>query len=370
MRIVIWTGAAWETWGPDSLHTGLGGSETAAIHMATELAQRGHDVEIIGQVTPCQRDSVTYTDCQPYLLSSKLAQTSIIECDVFISSRCLPALHVLKPRTKLAVLWCHDIHVGDNHQNLLDKYDIVLCLSQWSKKILSSYYPEVPKNKFVVTRNGIDPRLFLREPKKEGCKVIYSSSPDRGLDQLLSYWPQIREMQPDAELHIYYGFNTWQQIANQHHDKDAKLQIQFFQDRLTSMQDCGVFAHGRVGQVELAKAFLESSMWLYPTAFKETSCISAMEAQAAGCLCIATRLAALAETVKYGLFVDPPSNSDVYRVKFLNHVKEFLKKPPCEIEFADLVDNAREWALRNLSWTQIAGQWEELFTKELKEVKS
>ena len=356
LKIVIWTGPAWETWGPGSLHTGLGGSETAAIHMASELALWGHDVEIIGQVTPCEYNGVKFKN-------HLLCMNSPIECDVWISSRDPSVFRMLKPKAKLSVLWCHDIHMGDDYQGLVRQHDIVLCLSNWHRKILSTYYSDVPKEKFVVTRNGIDPKLFLREPKKNECKIIYSSSPDRGLDHLLCYWPKIREMRPDTELHVYYGFNTWQQMVDRSANKTAQLQINFFKERLAAMQDCGVFFHGRVGQVELAEAFLESSMWLYPTAFLETACISAMEAQAAGCLVITTRLAALAETVKYGFLVSPPNTETRYETEFLDHVKRFLKQPD---DFSSHLHVAREWALRNLSWTQVAKQWEELFSEKLK----
>ena len=49
MKIVIWTGAAWEPWGPPSVIGGIGGSETAAVHMARELANRGHEVVMFGE---------------------------------------------------------------------------------------------------------------------------------------------------------------------------------------------------------------------------------------------------------------------------------------------------------------------------------
>jgi len=265
MKIVIWTGPAWETWGPGSLKTGLGGSEIAAIHMSAELARWGHEVAIIGQVTPCEWEGVKFCD-------HRLFGPGTIGCDVFISSRMLDALQRLKPDAKLTALWCHDIHVGDDWQGRMRQYDLVLCLSQWAKKVLSNYYNDVPKDKFILTRNGIDPRLFLREPKKAGCRAIYSSSPDRGLDHLLNYWPRIRAIRPDAELHVYYGFETWQAMATQRKNAYAQSQIDFFKTKLAQLSDQGVVSHGRVGQVELAKAYLGASLWLYPTNFLETSC--------------------------------------------------------------------------------------------------
>ena len=358
MKIVIWTGPAWETWEPQSLKTGLGGSEIAAIHMSSELARWGHEVAVIGQVSPCEWEGVKFHDYRMF-------GPGTIGCDVFISSRTLGAVHKLKPDAKITALWCHDIHVGDDYQGLMRRYDMVLCLSGWAKKVLSNYYNDVPKDKFVLTRNGIDPRLFLREPKKEGCKAIYSSSPDRGLNHLLNYWPKIRAMRQDAELHVYYGFETWQAMATQRKNSYDQSQIDFFKSKLIQLSDQGVVSHGRVGQAELAKAFLGSSLWLYPTSFLETSCLTAMEAQASGTLAITTKLAALAETVRHGILIDPPNSENRYEQEFLGHVRDFLENRQ-PITTDQMLKAGREWALRSLSWTQVAGQWEELFEERLK----
>jgi hypothetical protein len=47
MKICLWTGASWEPWGPPSLDVGgIGGSETAAVHLGFEFAKLGHEVEL------------------------------------------------------------------------------------------------------------------------------------------------------------------------------------------------------------------------------------------------------------------------------------------------------------------------------------
>ena len=63
------------------------------------------------------------------------------------------------------------------------------------------------------------------------------------------------------------------------------------------MEQKGVVAHGRVDQQTLAREMLSAGVWILPTWFCETSCISAMEAQAAGLRIVASKLAALEETV-------------------------------------------------------------------------
>ena len=372
MRIVIWTGPAWETWGPESLKTGIGGSELAAIHMASWLARLGHDVEIVGQVNPGTWQGVTFTDFRDCVDVGSSNGTSVslspegarkIECDVFVSSRTLQALRLLQPKARLSVLWMHDIHVGSDPHGFLKEYDIILNLSEWSRETAQRYYSAVPRERFFVTRNGIDTKLFAGTPVKEGCKAVYSSSPDRGLDKLLDYWPAIREMRPDAELHVYYGFDTWERMAELRNDRIAKLQIEIFRTRLARMEEQGVVSHGRVGQEELARAWRGASLWLYPTSFSETSCITAMEAQASMAWPITSSLAALRETVKHGVLIDPPNTRTGYREEFLGHVQSFLEGE--KIDRLMRQHLGRDWALNELDWSGVSVQWEKLFMSRL-----
>jgi glycosyltransferase involved in cell wall biosynthesis len=48
---------------------------------------------------------------------------------------------------------------------------------------------------------------------------------------------------------------------------------------------------------ELAIEYLKSDVWLYPTDFLETYCITAVEAQMAGCLCATVGIGSLEEIV-------------------------------------------------------------------------
>lgn len=382
MRFVLWTGPAWETWGADSVLTGIGGSESAAVYLSWELAKLGHEVEVVGQVRPSETTSgsgtVRFTPMQEFAEyhntpgphAGMLRRSGRkMECDVFVSSRYITALQNVRPDCRLKVLWMHDVHAGPDHYGLLREYDEVFCLSKWSLEMVRRFYPHVTPEKFVQTRNGVPVLLYLPLPVKEGFKVVYSSSPDRGLDRLLDLWPAVRQLRPDAELHVYYGFDTWEAMAVHACDDVAIAQIQVFRTRLANMAGQGVTLYGRVGQPELARAWLGASAWLYPTAFSETSCITAMEAQAAGAACVCTRLAALAETARFATFVDPPSSRSGYREDFTRAVAAVAsgrEHPLVPTLTEDRAAEGRSWALRNLGWDGVARQWSEHFEGRLR----
>jgi protein O-GlcNAc transferase len=377
MKIVIWTGPAWETWGADSLLTGIGGSEAAACYLSRELALLGHEVEVAGMVraskTQYGSGVVRFVDFREYeeyaLVSCSAApvrEGRKMECDVFVSSRYLTAAQAVRPDCRMKILWMHDVHAGPDRHRLLDGYDAVFCLSRWALDLVRRFYPHVSPDKFVQTRNGIPLDLYRPEPVKEGWKVVYSSSADRGLDRLLDFWPEVRKIRDDAELHVYYGFDTWEWMALHNCDDVAMAQIQVFRTRLANMAEQGVVLHGRVGQPELAAAWLGASAWLYPTNFSETSCITAMEAQSAGAYCVCSRLAALPETARYAQLVDPPNTREGYREQFLRVVGAFARIPylhPSDLKTA--AREGREWALRELGWDGVARQWDEFFCSRL-----
>lgn len=380
MKILIWTGGALETWGPRSIADGgVGGSETAAIRISEQLARRGHHVEIWGRVTPTTivpegGGSVHYVEA-----SGKCpGGLSEIDCDVFISSRELDALSVLRPRCRLSVLWMHDSHAGEDWQDLMGDHDVVFCLSRWARGHLMGHYPQVPEDKFVVTRNGVEPTLFLRSGEdpshhvdpalKIGHKFIYSSSPDRGLGRLLGMWPAIRDEIPDAELHVYYGFDNlraWHALRPALGELGKMVQVDYLEHRLDDLRASGVHHHGRVGQPDLARAFMESLLWLYPTSFCETSCITALEAQAAGCWPVTSRIGALPETVRAGTLVDDPQEA-AYDKIFVRKVVEYVDDvDACRTQSSSCRWGNRRRVLAECSWQSIAIEWERLFDERL-----
>ncbi len=382
MKIVIWTGGAWEPWGPPSIESGgIGGSETAAIHMAEKLALLGHEVTCFGEHDGFEGDyicrslshfgpttRVVYVNYRKAVENPRLA-----DCDVFIASRDKRAWKVGN-EAKLRVLWVHDIHVGDDFEGDLRKFDRILCLTNWHKKVFAGYYPEM-RVPIEVTRNGIDPQRFTvmmgpHNPQSNDTLALkatiptftYSSSPDRGLDKLLDMWPKIvAACGGKAELNVFYGFDTWEKMVKGH--KNGEMRVAWFKSRLAESEKLGVHYHGRQPQRKIAESHMRSWLWLYPTAFKETSCITAMEAQAAGTIPVTTDLAALSETVRFGVKIRPPNDELRYQKEFFDALAMYLDGTNLRQVTAG---SAREHGMR-LGWDGVAKEWNESFSRWLEE---
>lgn len=361
LDIVCWTGPGWEVWSPKSINVGgIGGSETAAVLLMRELAKRGHRVRVIAQPGPA---ADVYEGVEYINFDDAVKIPACTKPDVLVVSRAPEAFMINGFDARSNFLWVHDVHVGTpvgRNMEGIQRADKIFCLSNWHKGFFLEQYPFLHPDTVHVTRNGIDVSRFAREPQKQGNRLIWASTPHRGVDRLIDLLPHIRAQVPDAEVHVYYGFMVWERIARARDSQEELAQITRFKTLLTTTP--GVVFHDRVGQQELADAYSVSKVWAYPTWFQETSCISAMEAQAAGCVPVTTALAALNETVKHGVLLAHPSTSADYGKNFVDTVVHLLKDESARRTYADA---GRKWALANLGWDAVAAEWEGIFRETI-----
>lgn len=270
LDLVFFLGQGLEPWNPDTFaKTGLGGSETMAWELSRRLARLGHRVRLYGHCKPSQEgvfDGVQFLDG---------AKFRNVKCDVLITSRRPEAVddeHGCKAGARM--LWVHDIHCGPMLTRERDmRLDAIFALSKWHKDTLCRLYETLDPEKVIITRNGIDPERFAASETRDPHRAIYSSSPDRGLQTAVDVWPEIRKQVPDATLHVFYGFFNWEQSAHLMPDKqrDEQLRsIRYLKQLCASTE--GVVMHERVNQKQLAREFMKSGVWAYPTFFPETSC--------------------------------------------------------------------------------------------------
>lgn len=183
-------------------------------------------------------------------------------------------------------------------------------------------------------------------------RIVYTSSYDRGLQHLLEMWPDIKKAVPEAELHVFYG---WQLFDKFYADNPASM---MWKAKMVEMMRAdGVTDHGRVSQPELVKELKKSGIWAYPTHFGEINCISGLKAQAFGCEPVVVNYAALQETVQFGRKVEGDIYDQETKDKFKSELIDALRNPMGEEKREDMM----EWAKSTYSWDKVAKQWSELF---------
>ena len=197
--------------------------------------------------------------------------------------------------TKTNVLWVHNSYDQANlypwFQNKLNhgKYDWYVFNSHWTYEKYR-YFHKVPTEQSLVIKNGFDDGLVLKNKFKTNKKIklIYTSTPWRGLSVLLDAMEQIKTN--DVELDVY---SSTQIYGDQFKELSDKEYLPLY-ERAKTIKN--VNYKGYLDHEELMKILHTYDCYVHPSIWEETSCMAAMEALACGLVAVTTDLGALYET--------------------------------------------------------------------------
>jgi glycosyltransferase involved in cell wall biosynthesis len=258
---------------------GMGGSETALIEMARHLKTKtGRNVLVFNART---EDMVAESGVV-YKSNAKVNE-------YFYAHR--PKVHIawrhnIQLTKGKTYLWCHDLVTGT--VEIRHNFDKMLCLSEFHKSYVTGKQG-VPGEKIIVTRNGIPSRKFdFVGKEKNPNKLVWMSSPDRGLDRAMLVCDIVRRQFPDIELHVYYGLENLE-----------KYGMKDLADRLNVMMSERPYVkyHGFTEQNKMYQEVSDAVIWIHPCNFIETFCITALEMEALKIFPVTRRLGALANTL-------------------------------------------------------------------------
>lgn len=263
----------------------MGGSEASAFRMGAALRELGHDVHVTND---------------PRALAGG--------CDIFVSLRHFEIFQRPFRAARASYLWCTDDADQPLVAKLRDARTAALVYSHLNGAVVLSEYQRarwaehlhLPAEKTFVSANGIPTQRWNLDPSSLGTRkpwLYYGSTPFRGLDRLLSVWDSIRAAVPEAELHV---FSSMQIYGVSDPPEFAALY-----ERAKTQQ--GVHYQGAQGQAAIREIARQCRLLAYPCVFPETSCITVMEAMAAGCAVVTTALGALPETAAGNILI-PPDN--------------------------------------------------------------
>lgn len=345
--ICIMTGdTALDEWGPWSLKEGIGGSEEAIIRLAPKLAKLGYKVVVYAK--PGSRtgeyDGVmwrNYWDCN-------LEDTF----DIFVAWRA-PFIFEKKIKARKNYLWLHDVmEPGEFEDNRIANFDKCILLSKYHR----SLFPMIPDEKVLMSGNGIDPEDFIgyEHVHRDPHKLVYTSSHVRGLAYLYKIWPDVKKAVPDATLDVYYGRESYDKVH-----KGNPERMKWMDSMIQQAKELeGVTDYGKVGQDKINQAFFSAGIWPYPCPFPEIYCITAIKAQAAGAVPVASNFAALDETIQFGHKQDFKEFDEEDLERYRNALIWWLTHPE---EQEKIRSEMMAWA-RKKSWANIAKGWHESFS--------
>ena len=328
--------------GSSILSTGVGGSETWVIEMARYINQLANFEVVV--FCNCEEEEifeeVKYIKLERYLHT--ISTIKIKHCIISRFSEYIPA--TIDGHVENVYLILHDLQLSGNVIPINPKIKNIFCLTEWHKTHFLETFPQF-KNICSSLHYGIDFKNFLeKETIKNPYSFIYSSFPNRGLSVVLKMWPKIIERYPQATLNIFTDVNNkW---ANDFYPDELK-EIREILDVYKDLYPSSVINHGWVQKKTLADYWKQSAIWLYPCKFKETFCLTAMEAAITKTLAITNDLAALQDTVgSRGIVIPGDASLEKWQELAFTKICEALDNPD---SVRSLIEQNYQWALKH-SW--------------------
>ena len=352
LRVFFWHRDSLDYDGRTPRTTGLGGTESAVVYLAEELARRGHAVAIFNRCD--QPSTVEGVEYAPW--RSLPPRAAHDRPDVVVSVRHWQPIDRAR-FAPLQIFWTGDAHdqpyldgIAASGRN--SAVDLVVLQSQWQSDTIQQAHGIAPW-RIVRMRYGYGPRPDAparEEAAPRPRRLAYTSTPFRGLDVLLELFPRIRARCPDAELKVFssmrvYGMNAADDRAT-------------FDDIYRRANQPGVELVGSVAQPVLARELEQCRLLAYPNHWAETFCIAAIEAQAAGCPVLTSAVGALPETVgDGGLCLHGDPRSSAFQDAFVDAAVQLLGN---DTQWQALSARARGRAVPFYGWTAIGADWERM----------
>lgn len=255
----------------------LGGTEATVVRVTDELIRQGHDV-VVAQHTRLEDEG-------PY--QTMAAFDKVKRPDIVISMRtamAIPALCEKFPDAK-PIIWLHDLS-GPwllKQVPIMQKFGVTnVCVSNFHKTQVSEQFMQVfDTTEISNIRNTMacNPVVVPELPDTEinRNKLVFFSSPHKGLDQVIKAFEALRQVNRNFELHI----------ANPGYYDSKKVNVP------------NVINHGELSHDEVLKHVKEALCVFYPqNKFPETFGLVYAEANALGTPVLTPSLGAAREVLE------------------------------------------------------------------------
>lgn len=198
------------------------------------------------------------------------------------------------------------------------RFDRLVFVSNWQYTQFQNILGVPRSVDYRVIENGVDPIALVPrpDPRTNPIKLIYTSTPHRGLEILIPVFEMLADVFNFIELDIYSSFKLygWEQ-------RDEPYAALFERAK----NHPRIRYHGSVAPEVVRKAYQDAHIFAYPSIWPETSCRCLIEAMMAGCLCVHPNFAALPET-SGGLTdqYDSDQNPQVHAQIFAEHLAQII----------------------------------------------
>ena len=229
------------------------------------------------------------------------------------------------------------------------KYDWYVFNSHWNHEKFRMMFG-LPTEKCIVIKNGVD-KIEQSKPYQKGqpIKIIHQNTPWRGLSVLLGAMQLVKN--PLITLDVYSSCEVYGKDFMDKNDKDYKA----LYDQAESLPNVNYI--GYKPNEYIRENIKNYNMYVYPSIFEETSCISLLEAMSAGLYSVVTNYGALFETgAEFPMYIPYDNNYKALAEKFAYGIAaaaETLHEPQIQNHLTTQANYAQIY----YSWPKQASAW-------------
>tara|TARA_Y100000361_G_C11154260_1_gene343093 strand:- start:36 stop:1094 length:1059 start_codon:yes stop_codon:yes gene_type:complete len=266
---------------------------------------------------------------------------------------------------KPSILWMHEtpfdagIHQNFKNPEYWQRFVKIIFISYWQQQMFHLMYG-VPYERSIVVQNAIDPIMIEKKPSTSVMKLIYASTPHRGLNILLDTLQSDQFSDINWELNVFSSFKLYNRAI-----QDSEYKPLF--DRCN--EDNRINYHGAQSNDVVRNFMVDSHILAYPCKYMETSCITAMEAMSAGNIVICPNYGALPETTanfswSYNWEEDEERHKHIF-----GHILKDAMKNYNQGNIREMLNVQKVYADTFYSWNARIPLWEQVMNAILGAVK-
>jgi glycosyltransferase involved in cell wall biosynthesis len=220
--------------------------------------------------------------------------------------------------TKIRIFWAHDLAEDPESRKFQDKtfqdsFHKFVFISDWQYQRYQLVHGIPYDTKSIILESGIEPAPEINKPNDGTIRLVYTSTPQRGLELLVPVFDKLCELHDDIHLDVFSSFKIygWEEMDKQFEPLYEQIRNH---PKMTY--------HGFVPNSELKEHLNKADIFAYPSIWIETSCRAMLEAMSAGLVCVHPNFGALPETsgalniMYHGDFEDRNTHANI----FINHL--------------------------------------------------
>ena len=303
------------------------------------------------------------TEIQHELLEKHVSKELLDKVQICTS---IPGKVPLDPN-KVNILWQKNSWDQPNLQEFFGnkarhkEYDWYVFNSHWNYEKFR-YFFDIPTDRSMVIKNGIA-KFPKRKIYKKGqpIKILHHNTPWRGLNVLLRAMQEITD--PNITLDVYSSTQVYgKEFKNQNDDQFKPLYEQ-------AKQLPNVNYIGYKSNEYILEHMTDYDLYVYPSIFEETSCVSAMEALASGVHVITNNYGALYETCsEWPVYINYTEDYEQMALATAEAIKVAAKYLH-EDYIQNHLENQQRFYKRFYSWEKKGQEWESFLRGAINERK-